>query len=588
MKRFFIFVLALLLVVAAPLILQYARHEAQAVFLCPDSRISSGGNGRETLEDTVLCFYTDRSFSRYAWTGAEYEECAKGTYTAGFDWETYELVRQDSHPITMRVTGERGADGKMEQTDRVLEYDPDRTRDSLLKGAAFRTDTLCGSARKEPLSVEAGCVFALSEDGEQAAVTGAPAADRPGSMLVPAAVGDRKVTGLYAAFIPDSVTEVFLPAGAELLDPGRLSHAVDVFLYKDYGMIEAEKYLMYPFAYVQPGEYAIADAVRYDAFGGASRMTLDFCGYPAELNGGRVHNCLDGEDYFKRYTSEDGVFVYYLISGEEIGICSVLDHSSQVVEIPEEIDGKKVTALRSLTCSDRVINTHGAKKIVLPSTLKELGNYAIHTKLDTQIILPEGLETLGAHAVKSMQTKKIVIPSTVTAMGVNALEINMQTLEVPASVRILPISAFSCSQYKKIVLPEGLEVIPARMCAGCGKLTDIRIPDSVTEIRKDAFRDCKALQRIRLPGSTLEIGEGAFAGCVKLESAEIPPSVTRIGPAAFSGCTGLTKVTIPDSVQEIADDAFADCRSRLTIAAPKDSYALAWAESKGIRTSVQK
>ena len=587
MKRFFIFVLILLLVVAAPLILQYVRHEAQAVFLCPDSMIESGGNGPGTMEDTALCFYTDRTFSLYAWSGTEYEEYSKGTYTADFDWETFGLNGQDGHPVTMHVTGERGTDGVMKQADRVLEYDPDRTRDSFLKGTDFRTDRLSGSSQKKPLIADEGCTFALSEDGEQVIVTGAPAADRKGSMLVPAAVGGRKVAALCAAFIPESVTEVFLPAGAELLDPGRLSHAVDVFLYKDYGMVEAEKYLLYPFASVQPGEYAISDALRYDAFGSAARMKLDFCEYPAELNGGRVHNCLDGNDYYKLYTGGDGVFTYYRISEEEIGICSVLDHTSQVLEIPEQIDGMKVTALRSLTYSDRVIYTYGARQIVLPSTLKELGNYAIHTKWDTQITLPEGLETLGSHAIKSLLTKKVVIPSSVTALGVNALEINMPTLEVPKSVRTLPISAFSVSQYSKIVLPEGLEVIPARMCMGCDKLTDIRIPDSVVKIGKYAFQNCRKLQKIKMPGSALEICEGAFSGCIKLNNVEIPSSVVRIGPAAFSGCTGLSAVTIPDSVQEIADDAFADC-PRLTITARKGSYALGWAESKGFRTKVKK
>lgn len=208
--------------------------------------------------------------------------------------------------------------------------------------------------------------------------------------------------------------------------------------------------------------------------------------------------------------------------------------------------------------------------------------------------------------------------------GIVSLERAELTLECldPAQMYVSPWShtpktsgryAFQgCRNLKEIVLPEGMELIPAGMFEGCSSLVEVRIPSTVKRIGSNAFRGCESLVRVELPAGLEEIGYAAFAGCEKLAlielseavkvarnaftgcpllppmriprgttvlgegmaggrdraAVEIPAGVVEIGEHAFEGYAALTSVKIPEGVTRIGEGAFAGCTALESVELP--------------------
>lgn len=120
-------------------------------------------------------------------------------------------------------------------------------------------------------------------------------------------------------------------------------------------------------------------------------------------------------------------------------------------------------------------------------------------------------------------------------------------------------------------------------------ITDVYIPDSVENIGGNAFGNCKKLKKVRLSEKLSSIPIGCFADCISLQTINIADSCTQIGYDAFAGCTNLYQISIKKSVKSITSSTFTDCnKERLTIVAPKDSYAAKFAKKYGIMTTTTK
>ena len=85
----------------------------------------------------------------------------------------------------------------------------------------------------------------------------------------------------------------------------------------------------------------------------------------------------------------------------------------------------------------------------------------------------------------------------------------------------------NCARLKKLVLPETLETIGARVFAGNNSFTFVRIPEGVKTI-----------------------GDECFAGCINLVSIEIPKTIETIGSNILDGCTSLANVLFDGSLTE--------------------------------------
>ena len=119
--------------------------------------------------------------------------------------------------------------------------------------------------------------------------------------------------------------------------------------------------------------------------------------------------------------------------------------------IPE---GVKEIPIRCFQCCDSL------KRVVLPSSLKTIDLLAFYYARVKELNFPEGLDSIGFSAIYATHLTEIVLPSTVKRIGGAALADN--------------------KRLKRVVLPEGLNEIPERLCGLCHNLEKINIPESVT------------------------------------------------------------------------------------------------------------
>ena len=164
-------------------------------------------------------------------------------------------------------------------------------------------------------------------------------------------------------------------------------------------------------------------------------------------------------------------------------------------------------------------------------------------------------------------------------------------------VEMIPGYLFSnCTGLTRVAIGNSVTSIGGYAFRGCSSLTSVTIPNGVTSIGNYAFENCTGLTKVYYNAKSIEEGnsfsyfEGAgtssdglravignsveripanlFEGCTGLTSVTIPNGVTSIGWDAFSGCTGLTSVTIPDSVTSIDAYAFSGCTGLTSVTIP--------------------
>lgn len=137
-------------------------------------------------------------------------------------------------------------------------------------------------------------------------------------------------------------------------------------------------------------------------------------------------------------------------------------------------------------------NSKNLTSIILPNSLKKIGNYAFEKCSNlTHITIPENVTTIGFSAFANCTNlKEIVIPNSVTKLDDIAFD--------------------GCRNLSKVTLSNNLSVISVNCFSSCTNLKEIVIPASVKEISHYAFRGCYSLQSITFLGDKPSIGFNAF------------------------------------------------------------------------------
>lgn len=313
-------------------------------------------------------------------------------------------------------------------------------------------------------------------------------------------------------------------------------------------------------------------------------------------NSQRVLNLADcrivagGEPYYENYTTEDDVIGSYMFYEKEF------------------------------------------KSLVLPKTLKKIGDYAIFF-CGESIDLPPTLTWIGDHAFHYNNFERLHIPASLVHIGNGALNGNatlyqvtiddknpefvlengylytrdhtrllsyfcpigthVESLIIRPEVKIIDDQAFNL-RCDHLTLNEGLEYIGER--AFYKALIDVHqdklvIPNSVTYIGPYAFDECYVdtliisdnveylaenvfyycmVQYIHLPAKLKGIARYALYNN-RMYDMELPNGLETIGADAFAELTKGTLV-IPESVRQMDEFAFADINvDTLDIRAPLDS-----------------
>lgn len=155
--------------------------------------------------------------------------------------------------------------------------------------------------------------------------------------------------------------------------------------------------------------------------------------------------------------------------------------TAKEVEIPGEIDGKKVTGI---------------------------GEQAFYSLQLTSVTIPESVTRIGKLAFARNMLTNITIPQNVSIIGHYAFQYNeLTSVSIPNSVEVIEGAAFGWNKLTDVIIPENVTFIGPEVFIN-NQLTSVIIPESVTSIGFDAFRG-NHLEEIIFEG-TPKIGVNAF------------------------------------------------------------------------------
>ena len=224
-------------------------------------------------------------------------------------------------------------------------------------------------------------------------------------------------------------------------------------------------------------------------------------------------------------TTSDG-FAYSVNSGGNTVTITGYSGSRTKINIPSEIDGKKVTDIGAYAFSLGETYDETTTEITIPNTVKYIGSYAFYNlRAITEVVIPDSVITVDDGAFhKCINVKRLYIGSKVGYIGNNGVS-RMQVLET-----------IDIANENKLFKLEG----------GC--LIDVARTKVITTLDRSD---------LTIPKGITEIGDCAFYLRKKLTSIVIPDGVGIIGENAFDG-TPLTKLVLPKTVNTIEYAAFAN------------------------------
>lgn len=275
-------------------------------------------------------------------------------------------------------------------------------------------------------------------------------------------------------------------------------------------------------------------------------------------------------------------FTYVVTSDNTVKITNY-GGSEEVLEIPSELDGKKVTAIGYSAFAE----CRNLTKVVIPETVTTIENYAFsYCTALKEVELTDEIVSLGNYVFKGCKDLvKINIPNQLTSlpsglfMGCSSLEEitlpegliaitdnvfthcnSLQSIELPESITEIGMSAFSgCIQLERVVLPESVKTLGTSAFSDCISLREVSLPSKISQVGQSAFLNCISLKEISFPDTIKSLGYSVLSGCSSLEKIKLPASLDAIPVAAFSGCTSLQSIDIPESVTTIEESAFTAC-----------------------------
>lgn len=241
--------------------------------------------------------------------------------------------------------------------------------------------------------------------------------------------------------------------------------------------------------------------------------------------------------------------------------------SDEILNVPAEIDGKKVLELQNefednlfiFYDSDWEVNI---KEITLPDGLTRIGNFIFAYIYSLKTIhIPDSVTVLGQGAFQNCESlENVTLPEGLTKLSYTFSNCkSLSDITIPESVRELFCTFEDCTSLTRISVPQYVNDIE---CAfeGCTNLNEvIFLGTELREISFNSFRNCKSLESIVVPNGVKLIDECAFGGCTSLKSITLPSTLEKIEESAFEGCTSLKEIVLPDGMQSVSPDAFKDC-----------------------------
>lgn len=290
--------------------------------------------------------------------------------------------------------------------------------------------------------------------------------------------------------------------------------------------------------------------------------------------------------YIETDTVSDS-FAYKELADESLQITEYR-RNNLMVEIPEYIDGKKVSSI-----GDGVFRGSNITSVSIPETITYIG-HATFADCDglTTIELPNSVAQIGNSVFYGCNNlQSVVLPNNLNALGEGYTFYgctSLSSVTLPSSLNKIGNNTFyGCSKLKELIIPEGVTDIGEFSFFNCSSLGSIEIPEKISKIGAYAFGGCSGLTgEVVVSGDITSIEPGSFYDCSNIQKFVVPNTVSCIGTKAFLNCSKLETVVIPKSVLTISNDAFKNdeyaVASTLVLAVEKYSYAEKYAKELGL------
>lgn len=239
-------------------------------------------------------------------------------------------------------------------------------------------------------------------------------------------------------------------------------------------------------------------------------------------------------------------------------------------------------------------NIKSIREVILPSTLKNIGDYAFRSSWVEDIVIPEGVEYIGSYAFASVHTSTVVIPLSIISIGTGAFSGNslLTDLYIPLKYNWRLNDYFSNSYMENIYLLSEDNTFSPNAFDGILSLRNIYVSENnifytsvggvlynkdlsvivrypngrndseyvlgsgVTAINTNAFYQNLHLKKVTSYGSLKTIGANAFAESV-LEEFYFNSDMDngQIGSSAFYN-SNLKEINITVGTKNILSGAF--------------------------------
>ena len=260
--------------------------------------------------------------------------------------------------------------------------------------------------------------------------------------------------------------------------------------------------------------------------------------------------------------STSGNWKYETIKGENGIKISGYTGSEKVVKIPETLDGKIVTAIKSSAFAGTQITEITIPKYV--SNMNSSGTSGTSTSALAgmnslnKVIFEGGFErkSIPAGAVRgNAAVNEVVIPAGVEKIGNFAFEscVSLNSITIPEGVSVIGIKAFFNTNLSSIDLPDSLTTIGHSAFSGT-HITEITIPKNVNNMNSNAsgsgtsaLAGMNSLNRVVFKDGfeRKSIPAGALRNNTAVTEVVIPAGVEAVGKRAFEGCTHLKTTVFP-------------------------------------------
>ena len=203
-------------------------------------------------------------------------------------------------------------------------------------------------------------------------------------------------------------------------------------------------------------------------------------------------------------------------------------------------------------------NCSSIKRIVLPNSLKETGDYTFSncTMLE-DVTFPNTLTRIGNYSFSGCtKLKSLNLPSSVKSIGYHAFSSceQLQSITLPTSLNLIDQYAFSGCALKNVLIPEYVTTLGSFAFEDCASMESVVFDNSVLTIKEYTFNECTNLKNVDL-GKVTAIEMYSFRNCTSLESIVIPNSVETL-TASFYGCTALKKASLGTGVKSLKSHVY--------------------------------